>query len=80
MAVPEFDTMPPVVSRSGSLSMSFPCPIGVVKETGRANTSTTHDPTTTQSNDLFISGIKNSHAKARRRKVQEFAQALYEAF
>src|SRR5215210_7807355 len=49
-AIPEFDTMPPVVSSSGSLSISRPAPIGCERGTGRASTSRTQDPTTTQSN------------------------------
>src|SRR5437016_4782202 len=48
-AIPEFDTMPPVVSSSGSLSISRPAPIGCESGTGRASTSTTQEPTTTQS-------------------------------
>ena len=57
IAMPEFETMPPVVSRSGSLSISRPPPIGSVSDTGRASTSTTHEPTTTQSMLLSIERV-----------------------
>src|SRR6188472_217472 len=52
--IPELETMPPVVSSSGSLSINRPPPIGAVNGTGRTSTSTTQEPTTTQSNVFSI--------------------------
>src|ERR1700741_3799458 len=46
--------MPPVVSSSGSLSISRPAAVGSGRGTGRASTSTTQEPTTTQSNRLSM--------------------------
>ena len=49
MAMPEFDTIPPVVTPIGSAWISRPPPIGVVSGTGQTSRSTTHEPHSTQS-------------------------------
>ena len=54
MAIPAFETMPPVVTSIGSTCTSLPPPIGVSSGTGRTSISTTHEPHSTQSNVFSV--------------------------
>ena len=54
MAMPEFETIPPVVTSIGSAWSNLPPPIGVSKGTGRTRMSATHEPHSTQSKSFVI--------------------------
>jgi len=59
MAMPELETIPPVVTSIGWTSSSLPPPMGASNGTGRTRMSTTQDPHNTQSKLLFVFMLKS---------------------